>query len=318
MKKKFYFKNKLLLVLFFIVTGTGAFAQLKVGDNPATISSSAVLDVESTNKGLLVPRVALTGRTDISTITSPAISLLVYNTATMGTAPNNVVPGYYFFDGSAWQKMGISSEPWYSTTTGTDATTVSENIYHSGNVGIGTTLPSTKLHVESSTAGALQIKDGTQGLGKVLSSNVDGVAYWKNIGGSFEGLMTIPGTYSNSGTGWKYTGARIDLTIPGTYSVNLSTYLHNISGTPMWYNISLSTSNLSYTPLSSQSPDFSLYRMPASTDAWDNVFDKAFLVTITEPTSIYGFVRSEGANQNYNINTRFGVGNILFLAYLLN
>jgi hypothetical protein len=26
----------------------------------------------------------------------------VYNTATAGTAPNNVVPGYYYWNGSAW------------------------------------------------------------------------------------------------------------------------------------------------------------------------------------------------------------------------
>ena len=66
----------------------------KIGDNPTVMSSSSVLEVESTNKGVLLPRVALTSSQDITTITSPQVSLLVYNTATAGVSPNDVVPGY--------------------------------------------------------------------------------------------------------------------------------------------------------------------------------------------------------------------------------
>ena len=64
--------------------------------------SSAMLDVNASNKGLLIPRVSLTSSTDITTITSPATSLLIYNTASAGTTPNNVIPGFYFWDGSRW------------------------------------------------------------------------------------------------------------------------------------------------------------------------------------------------------------------------
>jgi hypothetical protein len=31
--------------------------------------------------------------------------LLIYNTATAGTAPNNVVPGYYFWNGTYWVQI---------------------------------------------------------------------------------------------------------------------------------------------------------------------------------------------------------------------
>jgi len=41
---------------------------------------SAMLDVSSTTKGLLIPRVSLISTTDVFTIQNPAISLLVYNT----------------------------------------------------------------------------------------------------------------------------------------------------------------------------------------------------------------------------------------------
>ena len=76
------------------------------GANP---DSSAALDVNSTTKGMLIPRVALTAVNSPSPITSPATSLLVYNTATAGTEPNNVTPGYYFWSGTAWLKMAAGN-----------------------------------------------------------------------------------------------------------------------------------------------------------------------------------------------------------------
>lgn len=65
-----------------------------------------MLDVASSNKGVLIPRVSLTSTADISTIVSPATSLLVYNTSTIGTPPNNVSPGYYYWTGTKWSIVG--------------------------------------------------------------------------------------------------------------------------------------------------------------------------------------------------------------------
>lgn len=67
-----------------------------------TPSASAKLDISATNKGLLIPNVALTARNTAGPITAPATSLLVYNTATAGASPNNVVPGYYYWSGVSW------------------------------------------------------------------------------------------------------------------------------------------------------------------------------------------------------------------------
>ncbi|NCP45517.1 MAG: hypothetical protein GW818_03590, partial [Flavobacteriales bacterium] len=58
----------------------------------AAPAASAGLDVNFTNKGLLVPRVALTSANAAGPIAAPATSLLVYNTATAGVTPNNVTP----------------------------------------------------------------------------------------------------------------------------------------------------------------------------------------------------------------------------------
>lgn len=74
----------------------------QTGIGTTTPDASAKLDVSATNKGFLPPRIALTATNAASPVTSPATGLIVYNTAATGTAPNNVVPGYYFWNGSAW------------------------------------------------------------------------------------------------------------------------------------------------------------------------------------------------------------------------
>lgn len=80
-----------------------AFSQ--VGINTSSPNASAQLDVTASNKGFLPPRVALTSITDNSTISSPANGLLIYNTSSAGSSTNAVTPGYYYFDGSKWQRL---------------------------------------------------------------------------------------------------------------------------------------------------------------------------------------------------------------------
>jgi hypothetical protein len=67
-------------------------------------NSSAQLSLLDPNKAILLNRVALTGLRDITTIPNPPAGMLVYNTATAGTYPNNITPGYYYFDGAVWYK----------------------------------------------------------------------------------------------------------------------------------------------------------------------------------------------------------------------
>ncbi|AOW09563.1 autotransporter outer membrane beta-barrel domain-containing protein [Flavobacterium gilvum] len=58
-------------------------------------------------------------------------------------------------------------------------TGINSNTVGAGNIGIGTAAPGTKLEVNNgTTAGAIKIVDGTQGVGKVLTSDADGVGTW--------------------------------------------------------------------------------------------------------------------------------------------
>jgi hypothetical protein len=102
--------------IYFLLMLAFAFNTFKVsaqtGIGTTTPNASAKLEVASSSQGFLPPRIALTGTNDNTTIKNaagtsitPATGLLVYNTATTGTAPNNVVPGYYFFNGTVWVQI---------------------------------------------------------------------------------------------------------------------------------------------------------------------------------------------------------------------
>jgi hypothetical protein len=94
--------KQFLFIIGFIFS-TQVIAQTGIGTT--TPHASAKLDVSATNKGFLPPRIALLSITDIATIVSPANGLIIYNTATAGTTPNNVLPGYYYWDGSKWNAL---------------------------------------------------------------------------------------------------------------------------------------------------------------------------------------------------------------------
>jgi hypothetical protein len=72
---------------------------------------SAMLEVNSASKGILIPNVSLTGTTDAITIASPAVSLLVYNTVSV----SDVEPGYYYNSGTqgspVWTRLSTSTSP---------------------------------------------------------------------------------------------------------------------------------------------------------------------------------------------------------------
>ena len=90
----------LTISMLFIVTYS--FAQTGIGTS--TPHASAKLDVTSTNKGFLPPRVTLTSATDATTIPSPAEGLLVYNLGAVG-----LQAGYYYWNGANWATMATGT-----------------------------------------------------------------------------------------------------------------------------------------------------------------------------------------------------------------
>jgi hypothetical protein len=94
-------KSSLVFVFLFFICTT-LFAQLGVNTSGAVPDASAGLDVNFTDKGFLPPRVALTSANSAAPVATPAVGLIVFNTAVAGTSPNNVTIGYYYWSGTKW------------------------------------------------------------------------------------------------------------------------------------------------------------------------------------------------------------------------
>jgi hypothetical protein len=95
-------------VFVLLVFQTAVFAQIKVGDNPTVLNPSAMMEIESVNKGFLLPRLQLASATQATPLSQHVAGMIVYNTA----AATGLTPGFYYNDGTKW--VGISQ----STATG--------------------------------------------------------------------------------------------------------------------------------------------------------------------------------------------------------
>lgn len=168
-------KRKILAVALIIMLSFNAFSQnvgINIdGTNP---DNSAMLDVKSANKGLLIPQIALTGVNDVTTIPTPATSLLVYNTATA----SGITPGYYYNSGTTiapvWTRFATGSLSGSGTATqlafwnsATDLSSSANLFWDNTNsrLGIGTILPAAKLDIyvaggNSGTNSALLLEAG--------------------------------------------------------------------------------------------------------------------------------------------------------------
>lgn len=90
-------KVKHFAVLIGLLSAFGAKAQVGIGTNVP--DASAQLEILSTSKGLLIPRMSLLQRNDIN---NPANGLLIYQT--------NSSPGFYFYNNGQWQRLVNNSE----------------------------------------------------------------------------------------------------------------------------------------------------------------------------------------------------------------
>lgn len=101
-------KNTILTILA-IMLSYNASLMAQVGINTTTPDPSSMLDIQSTAKGLLIPRMTLTDRNNIP---SPAQGLMVYQT--------DNTPGFYYYNGSTWSAIAAAEK----VTTITSATTL--------------------------------------------------------------------------------------------------------------------------------------------------------------------------------------------------
>ncbi|HTB99821.1 MAG TPA: hypothetical protein VK705_03995, partial [Ferruginibacter sp.] len=101
----------LLLSLFF---ATSVLAQTTIVDNNIPGDASAILELQSADKGFLLPKVPLTATTSIAPLIAPVAGMEVYNTITSAPGANAVTPGVYYYNGLVWVREG-SDNSWLLT-----------------------------------------------------------------------------------------------------------------------------------------------------------------------------------------------------------
>ncbi len=229
------------ILAFFLFAGVNTFAQnTGISDVAHTPATSAVLDIYSTSKGMLTPRLTLAQRTAIN---NPATGLLVYQT--------DGVSGFYYYNGTTWTILSSGTIQWQGTTNGI--------YYNSGLAGVGINNPSSRLTVKdtieirrvgamsqllfSNTAGSGDFRIGGDG-GDIFwqgggGRNLQMGSYWGTIlTGDRQTTTAMPFSSGTSGIGVLVKSSR-DQSIPlgimqnsSTQSANLTEW-RNASGTPL-------------------------------------------------------------------------------------
>lgn len=107
-----------VLASFFIIPAMVQAQTTGIGINTtgADPDASSILDVNATDKGILIPRVALTNVNTGAPITSPANGLMVYNTNASVTGGFGT--GFYFWGGSSWTKVATGNPVQATLTDG--------------------------------------------------------------------------------------------------------------------------------------------------------------------------------------------------------
>lgn len=104
-------KQNYLLLLLVCILGScpSVVSQIKIGENPKSINADAILEIESVNKGFLLPRISLVSTTISAPLKKFTSGMVVYNTSNS----NDLTPGLYYCDGTKWIKASntTSSSP---------------------------------------------------------------------------------------------------------------------------------------------------------------------------------------------------------------
>lgn len=98
--------KQLTFLLLTIFAAFNSFTTAQVAIGALALEDGAIFQVESANKGILLPRVELDSRIDTSTISGTEQNgLWVFNTASAGSGSNRVSPGFYFWEDGEWIKV---------------------------------------------------------------------------------------------------------------------------------------------------------------------------------------------------------------------
>jgi hypothetical protein len=179
-------------VLFLAITGMQLFccmkmfAQVSINTDNSAPHTAAMLDIKSTTKGLLIPRMTTVQRTTLGSIATGG--LMVYDTD---------LKRYYYHNGTSWEIGSVGG--FWSLSGGTNLYTTDLTNY----VGIGTATPATPLEVKGPfrTARLTSLESGSSLQFISLSATDFSVGTWGNsfrIMSSNDNFVSVTDEYSFS------------------------------------------------------------------------------------------------------------------------
>lgn len=131
-------------------------AQVSINTDGTSPDPSAMLEVKSANRGLLLPRLSFASRP-----VTPATGLAIYQL--------DSGPGIYYFDGAAWQKISLASWDFWKPNG-------SHIYFNTGKVAIGTISPEDNgLNAVNYITGKGAVRGGNQSAENIFSVGYLGV-----------------------------------------------------------------------------------------------------------------------------------------------
>lgn len=151
-------KNKCFLITMFIIVNS-SIAQIGIGT--IVPNQSSIMDVVSTNKGILLPRVSLGSINDIQLdgTNNAATGLLIWNTNAAILGGSGI--GYYYFNGTTWNKISTVTSAidhdWYKEFTTNPPNNINDEIYTMGKVAIGKNSANYALDIQTDADRAVNV-----------------------------------------------------------------------------------------------------------------------------------------------------------------
>ncbi|MDR0792131.1 MAG: hypothetical protein LBE82_02395, partial [Chitinophagaceae bacterium] len=282
---------------------TAAHAQKKISDGTVTGGSAlpdpnAIFELQSANKGLLLPRVQLNSITDKFPLQQPVAGMMVYNT----TLQNDVVPGYYVCTGATadgtntiWERnanVHISSPQLLSVTFYDDTTGVQIPLpvpatptpnktfnYNDGN-GINVTVGQATYPIAYGHPAGYVYKSNITDFFATNSATA-GVDSIKKCGFGIYKLFFTPGTFSNA-----------------NYSLAItSTDGQNVSWDDFWQTIAVPY----MAAASGGSTGSALFNAAASEEGRNALYTRAGKVCVNLKTKNYCYIMTTWGAGQYDV-----------------
>ena len=283
-----YFFNSVIAILFFSAAAAQGFS---INTTGAPANGSAMLDVQSTTKGLLLPRMT---KAQKNAITTPATGLLVYQ-----VAPDSV--GFHYYNGTQWLWLDpFVTNAWKITgNTGTDTA-----IHFIGN----TDDEPVRFKQNNTWMGQWDVSKNNFSIGRLAGKNYStGI---NNI--AFGDSALFINTTGNDNVAIGKVALKDNSSGYSNIAIGLKALQNNTSGR---FNIALGEESLGANTTGLQNTAIGLRSLPANTDGDNNSGIGFFSLRVNTTGSsnsgygIYSLYNNTTGNNNTGIGMSAGFGN---------